>query len=171
MTNGGAPDSFGDFYAAEFNGLLRFMFKHGADWHDAFDACQDAFLEALPRWQAIDNPRAWVRTTAYRAYLKRRARFAEDERRMSRADWAPRPAFDKLEIPEEEARVLRLFASLPPRQRQVLAWHYDGYSNIEIAKILGLTDKAVAANLYQARQGLKRLLSENGEDGSAGGAR
>jgi DNA-directed RNA polymerase specialized sigma24 family protein len=60
-------------------------------------------------------------------------------------------------------------SSLPPRQRQVLAWHYDGYSNIEIAKILGLTDKAVAANLYQARQALKRLLAGSGEDGATGG--
>jgi RNA polymerase sigma-70 factor (ECF subfamily) len=35
--------------------------------------------------------------------------------------------------------VLRLLALLPPRQRQIMAWTYDGYSPTEIAQELTLT--------------------------------
>jgi RNA polymerase sigma-70 factor (ECF subfamily) len=160
VTSSGEPDSFGEFYAREILRLLQFMRKQGASWDDAWDASQEAFTEALRRWRTIENPRAWVRTTATRAYIRQQARGQEDEERVARADWTPRPPFDKLEISEQESLILKIIASLPPRQRQVMAWHYDGYSNIEIAEILGLSADAVGASLYQARQQLKRQLAD-----------
>lgn len=159
MTSSGEPDSFGDFYAREIFRLLQFMRKQGASWDDAWDASQEAFTEALRHWHVIEKPRAWVRTTATRAYIRQQTRSQEDEQRVARADWTPRPPFDKLEMSEQESLILKTIASLPPRQRQIIAWRYDGYSNIEIAEILGLTPDAVGASLYQARQQLKRQLA------------
>jgi RNA polymerase sigma-70 factor (ECF subfamily) len=48
---------------------------------------------------------------------------------------------------------------LPQRQREVMAWHYDGYSPREIADLLGVPDDAVRSSLYQARKNLKARLS------------
>jgi RNA polymerase sigma factor (sigma-70 family) len=53
---------------------------------------------------------------------------------------------------EQRYDVLRLLDKLPPRQRQVLAWTYEGYTPTEIAEELRLTPEAVRANLYKARQ-------------------
>ncbi|MEV6395886.1 sigma-70 family RNA polymerase sigma factor [Streptomyces sp. NPDC051907] len=47
---------------------------------------------------------------------------------------------------------------LPPRQRQVMAWHLDGFSHSEISDELGTTVEAVRQNYARARASLKRSL-------------
>jgi RNA polymerase sigma factor (sigma-70 family) len=153
------PPNFSNFYKAELPRVLRFLYRQGASWDESWDAAQTAFLEAMPRWAMIASPRAWIRTTAWRAHIAQRKRSDEDLRRAaSTIEWLPRPQFSDLGIADEDKIVLEAIASLPPRQRQVMAWHYDGYSHSEIAEILGLKVQNVAANLYQARQRLKQQL-------------
>lgn len=168
MPDNGTPGSFSEFYRAEFSKVVAFMVMSGAGDADARDAAQEAFVAALRCWKTIASPGAWVRKTAWRAHLKRQLRVAGEVERAARADWAPRPDFDRLDIPEEEKRVLRLIAKLPPRQRQVMAWHFDGYSDDEIARFTGLRNDAVAASRYQARQKLKQWWGEDDEEHSGG---
>jgi RNA polymerase sigma-70 factor (ECF subfamily) len=63
----------------------------------------------------------------------------------------------------EQARVLQVLRLLPYRQRQVMAWTYDGYTPAEIATFLNLDAGAVRASLHKARETLKRqLIGEGG---------
>jgi RNA polymerase sigma factor (sigma-70 family) len=55
---------------------------------------------------------------------------------------------------EEHHEILRLLNMLPPRQRQVVAWTFDGYSPAEIANELRITPEAVRASLFKARRTL-----------------
>lgn len=154
------PPGFADFYAAEVPRLLLFLYKQGAGWDEGWDATQEAFLAALRHWGGIRNPSAWIRTTALRAHLRQRRRPGDDLRRAaSSIEWLPRPKFADLELGAQEEEVLDAIAGLPLRQRQVMAWHYDGYSTVEIASILELNTDAVRASLYQARVHLKRRLA------------
>jgi RNA polymerase sigma factor (sigma-70 family) len=63
----------------------------------------------------------------------------------------------------EQARVLGLLRLLPPRQRQVMAWVYDGYTPAEIATFLGLDPGTVRASLHKAREMLKYHLTGEGD--------
>lgn len=61
---------------------------------------------------------------------------------------------------------LAALAMLPVRQREVMAWHLDGYKPEQIARELGLTADNVRKALQRARKRLKKLLAEQPERGT-----
>jgi RNA polymerase sigma factor (sigma-70 family) len=145
---------FDEFYRAEMATLVRFVRRYGADVYAAADAAQDAFAEAYPQWNTIENPRAWLRLVACRIYYRRRLRETPVE------EVPDRPVIydDTVELREQGRRVFEALAALPERQRQVMAWHLDGYDNTEIAQHLRITEAAVRQNLCRGRKALKRWL-------------
>jgi len=160
-----SPD-FNGFYAAELRPVLRFLYKQGASWDECWDAAQEAFYEALRHWEDLRSPRAWVRKTALRYHIHQCERRNDELRRIGAADWwLPRPSFGEIELKEDKVQVLVAIAALPQRQREVMAWHYDGYSPQEIAHLIGIPDDAVRSSLYQARKTLKARLSSQQEGG------
>lgn len=157
--------SFDDFYRAEHLLVIRFLRSLGASWEEAWDISQYCCVKALERWDTIDDPPRWVRTTVIREFGRVRTRRADELPRMLRGGWEPRPHFDKLDFRSQEAQVHGLIGALPQRQAEVMALTYDGYKPKEIAAILsevypggGITTDAVRASLHQAREKLKRLL-------------
>ncbi|HEY7486585.1 MAG TPA: sigma-70 family RNA polymerase sigma factor [Streptosporangiaceae bacterium] len=158
-------DGFANFFAEELPGLLVFLLRQGAGREDAWDAVQESFIRAYLNWQQIDNPRTWIRTTAVRIYRRKVTRDREVPVDM-REERHPPPLFTELDQEldhDEECRlVLGLLRGLPVRQREVMAWSYDGYEPHEIAEFIGISDDAVRASLYQARRRLRRHLGERG---------
>ena len=59
----------------------------------------------------------------------------------------------------EQARILEILRLLPDRQRQVMAWTYDGYTPAEIATFLSLDSGVVRASFHKARAALKHHLT------------
>ncbi|WP_179282554.1 sigma factor-like helix-turn-helix DNA-binding protein [Streptosporangium subroseum] len=51
--------------------------------------------------------------------------------------------------------MISALATLPWKQRQVMAWYIDGYSYAEIAKMLRIPVPAVRKNFSRARQALQ----------------
>jgi RNA polymerase sigma factor, sigma-70 family len=149
------------FYRAQTSGLVRFLVWMGARLPDAADIAQEAMIEAYRRWETIEQPKAWIRRIASRLYLRRLAVVEEPVEQM---DGRPLlPASHDLTEWEQHAEIRRLLALLPPRQRQVLAWTYDGYQPHEIADELGITPEAVRSSLKLARRTLaEQLPRENG---------
>lgn len=77
------------------------------------------------------------------------------------------PATAEAESRYEIEVVLRLLRALPPVQRLVMAWEFDGYKAADIARITGMKDITVRSNLRHAHAQLKRLLeAENKEVGT-----
>jgi RNA polymerase sigma factor (sigma-70 family) len=161
---GAEQSGFADFYGRELPALVRFVMRHGADVEEAVDAAQTAFVRALVRWDMIYNPRAWLRRVAYHEYLRRLREINElidDPPDLP----GPLPPDAHLDIDEQTRNVYMALSQLPYKQRQIMSWHYDGFSHAEIATELGMTEGAVRQNLHRARRALAEQLrkTEGGE--------
>ncbi|MFE6166178.1 RNA polymerase sigma factor [Streptomyces sp. NPDC056486] len=148
---------FSLFYSQHLGRLVRHLMRLGAEPHEAAEAAQSAFTEAYAAWSRLTHPGAWLRTVAYRHFLRREVRCREltDTPPETPSPCCPLSA---VEIKEEESRVYEALASLPPQPRRVMAWHLDGYTTSEIAEALDMKPDAVRQNLGRARARLKVVL-------------
>jgi RNA polymerase sigma-70 factor (ECF subfamily) len=151
-----AVDAYVTFYREFIADLVAFLVWQGARLADAVELAQEAMIEAHRGWSVIKHPRAWTKRVASRKYARLIARTEEPLEHVNLSLLLP----PTLDIPEWEERheVLRLLKLLPPRQRQVMAWTYDGYSPSEIAAELNISSEAVRTNLTRARRTLAAHL-------------
>jgi len=161
--------AFSAFYRADIDRLVTFLRWYGADFTESVDVAQETMMKAFQRWGTLTNPAAWVRTVASRDFIRRRVRSVEDateevpESKSASGLLRDNTSAIAVEEQDEELRVLQLLALLPPRQRQVMAWTYDGYTPAEIAAQLStpeypLTPEAVRASLKLGRRKLAEHL-------------
>jgi RNA polymerase sigma factor (sigma-70 family) len=155
--------AYSAFYRAEIKALANFLLWMGAGVTDAADLAQEAMIDAYRSWPSIQHPRAWVRRVASRKHARRRidrdetaADLTDDHNPLLRA-----PA--DIPVWEQRHEVLRLLATLPWRQRQAMAWSFDGYRPQEIAAELNITPEAARANLKLARRALAARLDQAGK--------
>jgi RNA polymerase sigma factor (sigma-70 family) len=156
--------SFPDFYRTGTPGLVTFVMWLGARAEEGADVAQEAMTKAWQHWEQIRHPRAWVRITASREYCRRNAACREDPAgEIPYHLLSPGAAADETALlGPERARVLEALRLLPWRQRQVMAWTYDGYIPAEIAEFLELKPGTVRASLHKARDTLKHHVAEEG---------
>ena len=157
-----AEPEFSAFYAEELPGLLRFLGRLGAQPADTADAAQEAFIAVRMRWTEIRNPKAYLRRAARNELIALAERPRQDLDRAIRGCWIDLRSVEAAYARDEVQKVVRSLAQLPDRQRQVLAWFYDGYTVAEIAGELGMTQSSVRSNLRHARKKLRRLGVEEG---------
>jgi RNA polymerase sigma factor (sigma-70 family) len=160
-----ARQEFTSLYEAEMPKLARFVMKHGATPVEAADAAQAAFSAAWEAWEDIREPLAWLRTVAIREYLRCPVNETPVDSLPDKAESSL--LLDPVELGEQEQRVIAALAALPMKQRQVMAWHYDGFAHDQIAKHMKITEDAVRQNLHRARVRLKALLLGTSEEGGA----
>lgn len=152
--------SFTDCYAREMPELVWFVMSLGGSPEVAADVAQSAFTDAFPVWSTLRHPRAWLRRVAERGYYRRGFREALVERPPERR--GPVSTASAAEVREAATAVLAALATLPPKQRQVMAWCIDGYRPAEIAREIGADPAAVRQNLAKARKNLRHLLATTG---------
>ncbi|WP_329348905.1 sigma-70 family RNA polymerase sigma factor [Streptomyces sp. NBC_01261] len=145
-------EEFSAFYRENTRQLVGFLVNQGATIPVAADIAQDTMLKAYQHWNHLRGPRAWAHTVASRELARRVASVEEDP-----VEQIPEPTSllsDPDAIAEWEDRydLLPLLRSLPPRQRQVLAWTLDDFTPREIAQQLRITPEAVRSNLVKARR-------------------
>ena len=154
--------------------LYRLLRRYTADPDEAYEAVHEAFIAAWDALGRYDPGRpfgAWLRTIAInkardrgRRMVVRRlvfgARGLDDTRAASAADPA-KPA-DRIVIENEDARRLdQAIGRLPSALKApLLLTAFDGYSQIEAGKILGVSPKTIETRVYRAR----RLLAEQLDD-------
>ena len=143
-------------YRAEMPQLIRYLMKCFAesDMRDAADAAQGAFAELFTKWDTVRSPRAWLRTVAFREMLRKPVEYPLDVH-MEPSVLA---ASARLELREEEHRVLAALRQLSVGQRQVMALIYDQFSYPEIAEIVDKPEATVRKAAERARAAMKELL-------------
>jgi DNA-directed RNA polymerase specialized sigma24 family protein len=163
------PGSFDDFYRSELPRLVVFVRNRmRATWEEAADVAQDALVAALVHWEEITNPGAWVRVTAERKFLRHQLRSRQGAELAGRPGWGVSGGYAPPAGGEETEVVLEMIRRLPPAQRRVMAWSFDGYAPAEIAGILGEDALTVRSNLRHARRRLAEALAAP-EPASPGG--
>ncbi|MEU9107156.1 sigma-70 family RNA polymerase sigma factor [Streptomyces xanthophaeus] len=160
VRTGPGPHDFADAYRREMPLLTRFVMKHGASPQEAADAAHEAFATAYPQWDSIRFPARWLRTVAVRVYF--RAKLREDLPGELPTTRAESHVPTNIQLSDQEREVYAALADLPSRQRQVMAWFYDGYTVAEIAEELEITKESVRQNLCRARATLKARLPRRG---------
>jgi RNA polymerase sigma-70 factor (ECF subfamily) len=160
---------FNAFYHAERIPLVRFVMLLGADPDTAEDAVQTAFTRAFPVWRTIRFPQAWLRKAAQNEYFMHCRAAARETSLDAAPGRADRPAGISAALALEQQADTRQFlaggiAGLPPKQRQVMAWTWDGFSDTEIAEQLGDSEAAVRMNRSRAMKNLRRSLADEGRE-------
>ena len=145
-------DEFDAFFRADFPALVAFLCKAGFEIETAREVAAETMLHALEAWPTPEDPRAWVRRVAGRLL---------DVPGDPRADWTtagePREDEELAGLVEPHAGLIDLLASLPGKQRMVLAWSLDGFTPSQIAEALRIAPATVRSTLRHVRERLKRL--------------
>ncbi|MEU0192053.1 sigma-70 family RNA polymerase sigma factor [Streptomyces afghaniensis] len=157
-------EEFSTFYRSNISRLAGFLINQGAALPLATDIAQDTMVKAYQRWADLDDPRAWAHMVASRALVRAIASVEEDpvERVPEPTSLLSRPdAIAEWETRYDARPMLR---SLPPRQRQILAWTLAGYRPIDIAHHLDLPTETVRGSLAKARRAAAAYLKQREEE-------
>jgi RNA polymerase sigma-70 factor (ECF subfamily) len=154
-------DGYASFFRERFSRTVVLLVVMGASRADAEDATQEAMVRAWQKWKSIQNPGSWVRTVAYRAYL--RQIHARERQTVPLDESACEPLADSdLSIFTDGQRVVQLLRALPPGQRTVAAFFYDGLTCEEIADLVSKPVATIRSQLRHARTALKEMMNSEG---------
>ncbi|GLW33000.1 RNA polymerase sigma factor [Actinoplanes regularis] len=128
------------------------------------DALHEAYLHGRVQWSKIRDyrdPIAWIITTARNKLLN------EHDRRQREAVMPPEVLpvgthSDLTDAWEAQETLRGWLQQLPARHAEVFQMSREGFSNQEIARILGLADNSVRSYKVAARQQLRQLAEEAG---------
>ena len=175
----GDESAFGELVQRHYEAVFRTVFAIVRNEHDARDLCQEIWVKA---WQQIGKFRGeskfttWIHPIAVRRsvdHLRKRRRWFDRFLPFNRQNDDPDapPDFEpveespsapqQMEQSERQERFESLLASLPPKQRAVLALReIQGLSYDEIAHALGCRRGTVMSRLFHARRLLAQKLRE-----------
>ena len=142
-----------DLFRREWEPMRRLALALGASATDADDVVQDAFGEVWSRWDDLDRPAAYLRTTVVHGVRRRGRREANRRRilegRLGRVEpWEDRPD-----------HLLDALDALPDRQRAALVLaYYADLSVAEIAEVLGCRPGTVKSLVHRGVARLRKVV-------------
>jgi len=153
--------SFEVFYSEQRRPLMALAYAVSGSRIAAEDLAQETLVAAYQSWDRIrqkENPGTWVRRMLLnKASSHYRRRLAE-----ARVLAKGLVGVDRVEFPEVTGDIDRIWAEvrrLPRRQVEVIALAYmEGLSQVEIARVLGISKESVNTHTRRARQTLATAL-------------
>ncbi|MGZ5005010.1 MAG: RNA polymerase sigma factor [Chthoniobacterales bacterium] len=151
--------------------LLQYASRIIGDRERARDVVQETFVELQrgQREQLDHAPAKWLFTVCRNRALnvcrkERRMTFLDDEILQKRAGEEPMPN-ETLEHKEAKVFLLRIIATLPPRQQEILQLKFQNdLSYQEIAEITKLSVSNVGVILHNALKTLRQRYAEASRD-------
>jgi RNA polymerase sigma-70 factor, ECF subfamily len=136
-----------------------------ANYQDAEDACQEAFLKAFQNLDRFDLERSfksWFYALLSHHCLdliRKRNRFRHFVGRLLIRDAEVLPGKANPGPPRYPG--LKVLNRLRPKERiAIFLWSQEGYSGSEVAAALGCSPKTAYVHLFRARTRLKAILKE-----------
>jgi RNA polymerase sigma factor (sigma-70 family) len=147
-----SDSDFATFYRENALWAARLAYLLTAEGGFAEDLMQEAFVGLYPRFDSIENPRAYVRVSLVRLASRRRAR---ERRRVV----AHRLAVSRDTVQDQADEVFDIIATLPARQRAVIVLRYfEGLSELEIGAALGCAPGTVKSLASRAIDRLRKEI-------------
>jgi RNA polymerase sigma factor (sigma-70 family) len=153
--------------------LYRLLRRYTADPDEAYEASHEAFIaawEAIGRYDPARPFGAWLRTIAINKARDRGRRMAvrrlvfgsrglDDPKAAVAAD--PAKLADEIVMEDDDTRRLdRAIGRLPAALKApLLLTAFDGCSQIEAGRILGVSTKTIETRVYRARKLLAEQLA------------
>jgi RNA polymerase sigma-70 factor (sigma-E family) len=151
-------DQFDEFYRAQRQRVLRFLYAAGGDLAEAQDATQEAFARAWQHWSRVREyaePAAWVRTVGWRILAGHWRKLRGARRAYGRhgpPDDAPAPS-------ERTVLLVSALRRLPADQRHAIVLHHLlDLPVTQVAAETGVPEGTVKARLSRGRTALAHLL-------------
>jgi RNA polymerase sigma-70 factor, ECF subfamily len=151
------PTELESAFRAHHGMVFRTAYRITGNAADAEDVLQVVFLRMLRRdasAEALDNQESYLRRAAINASL--------DVIRSRQADRSVELTDDVAhsDTPELRRALARAMAQLEPRRAEIFALRFlEGFTNPEIAKMLGISQVLVAVLVHRTRQQLRKALS------------
>ena len=136
--------------------VFRTAYRITGNAADAEDVLQTVFLRLVRGNPEIQNPESYLRRSAVNAALDMvRARHDSDTLEPERMA----ASGSCTELRELRDQLRRELAKLPPRNAEMFAMRFfEGYTNPEIAKLLGISQVVVAVTLHRTRRKLQKEM-------------
>lgn len=139
--------------------LLRRLCRNTHDADELFQETAVRVWRGFARRPRLRNPRAWLMTIAYRAFLDHCGRRTQHEPLGEPADARAEPPDARAERDEQRSRVNAAIADLSEPIRQVVVIHYVGGLTLrQTAAAMGLSQGTVKSRLNAALTKLRRAL-------------
>jgi RNA polymerase sigma-70 factor (ECF subfamily) len=159
------PDEFDRVFRTHYGLVFRTAYRITGNAADAEDVSQVVFLRLFRREhdaqrlrnQRVDNEESYLRRAAINAALDV-IRSRMSDRTTELPDLPAEPAHDD---PRELRQALaRALAQLKPRPAEIFTLRFlEGFSNPQIARMLGISQVLVAVIVHRTRQQLRQALS------------
>jgi RNA polymerase sigma-70 factor (ECF subfamily) len=163
ITGKAVADEFEEIFREHYQLVYRAAYGVTGSRQDAEDVLQTIFLRLVRRQVSPDlktNPRKYL----YRAAINAALDTVRNRKRQRLTD-----AFEPGDLPAADAgsnskeriqqRLVDAMAQLSPQAVEMLILRYQqGYSDSEIASMLGKSRGVIAVTLYRARHRLKSLM-------------
>jgi RNA polymerase sigma-70 factor (sigma-E family) len=141
-----------DYVSARWPALVRYATVVCGDAAEGEELAQAALVRVASRWWLIrdrDNIDAYVRRAIVRGNLNLRSRLRDREQRMAEPPQVS--VGDAVDLVGRGVDIRRALASLPPRQRAVLALRYlDDLTESQAAAMLGCSVGTVKSQASKA---------------------
>jgi RNA polymerase sigma-70 factor (ECF subfamily) len=131
------------------------------DSEDARDVAQDAYLRAWRAWDRFDgaDARAWLHTIALRLAFNRRRDNRRGRARLQLVGATTAPVW----VPGERLDLWAALGDLRPNERAALLLNVvDGYTQAEVAEIVGAPPGTVAGWIAAAKRRVREALDAPG---------
>ena len=154
------PNALDNMYEVHHGMVFRTAYRITGNSADAEDVLQTVFLRLLRRDPAvaaeIDNPESYLRRAAVNAALDVvRARHDSDTLEPERMA----ASGSCTELRELRDSLRKALSKLPERTAEMFALRcFEGYTNPEIAKLMGLSQIVVAVTLHRTRNKLRKEM-------------
>jgi RNA polymerase sigma-70 factor (ECF subfamily) len=162
--------TFEAFCHESFPRVERFLRSRCADRELVADAVQEAFITARAKWDQIrdfDKPLGWMYKTALnklRVQQQRRQR----EVTVSLDEVPPERLAEPVDSGEAQELLQGWLQRLPPRQAEVFSMSCEGFTDIQISNVLGISYNTARAYKQEARRQLQQFAQEAGFVAPAG---
>jgi RNA polymerase sigma-70 factor (sigma-E family) len=156
--------TFDEFAGTRLPAVLRFATALTGDPDLAKDLVQEVLIRVSERWGEIsrlDRPEAYIRKMVVNEYLSWRRRSWRLIPSGMSDNVAGRPSPDHADGYVERQALMAELAKLSRRRRTALVLrYYEGYSDAEIAEVMGCTPSTVRGHVFRALAALRIELDQ-----------
>ncbi|HSY91721.1 MAG TPA: sigma-70 family RNA polymerase sigma factor [Candidatus Binatus sp.] len=154
------PSEFERVFRAYHGLVFRTAYRIAGNAADAEDVSQTVFLRLFRRSagsEVLENEESYLRRAAINAALDV-IRSRQSDRTVELADMPAEPARE--DTGDLRRALGRALAQLKPRPAEIFALRFlEGFSNLQIARMLGISQVRVAVIVHRTRLQLRKELS------------